>query len=46
MADLTVTERLALSFPISLMFALGIFPQLVLGIINSTVMRLVQQVRY
>jgi len=33
-------------FPICLMFALGLFPQLVLGIINSTVMRLVQQVRY
>ncbi|MBS1822965.1 MAG: NADH-quinone oxidoreductase subunit M [Acidobacteria bacterium] len=46
MPDLTVAERLALLPPIGLMFALGIFPQLVLGIINSTVIRLVQQVRY
>jgi NADH-quinone oxidoreductase subunit M len=44
--DLTITERLALLPPISLMFALGLFPQLVLGIINGTVMKLVQQVRY
>ncbi|HEV2577362.1 MAG TPA: NADH-quinone oxidoreductase subunit M [Acidobacteriaceae bacterium] len=46
MPDLTVTERLALFSPIALMFALGVFPQLILGIINSTVMTLVQQVRY
>ena len=46
MPDLTVTERLALLSPIGLMFALGLFPQLILGIINSTVMTLVQQVRY
>jgi NADH-quinone oxidoreductase subunit M len=46
MPDLTVTERLALLSPIGLMFALGVFPQLILGILNSTVMRLVQQVRY
>jgi NADH-quinone oxidoreductase subunit M len=46
MPDLTVTERLALLSPIGLMFALGVFPQLFLGIINSTVMTLVQQVRY
>ena len=46
MPDLTVAERLALLPPIALMFVLGLFPQLILGIINSTVMRLVQQVRY
>ena len=46
MPDLTITERLALLLPIGLMFALGVFPQLILGIINSTVMTLVQQVRY
>jgi len=44
--DLTIAERFALLPPISLMFALGLFPQLVLGFINSTVMKLVQQVRY
>jgi NADH-quinone oxidoreductase subunit M len=46
MPDLTLTERLALFSPIALMFAIGLYPQLILGIINSTVMRLVQQVRY
>ncbi|HEX5283879.1 MAG TPA: NADH-quinone oxidoreductase subunit M [Bryocella sp.] len=46
MPDLAVTERLALLSPIALMFALGIFPQLILGVINSTVIRLVQQVRF
>jgi NADH-quinone oxidoreductase subunit M len=46
MPDLTVTERVALFFPIALMFAIGVFPQLVLGIFNSTVITLVQQVRY
>lgn len=46
MPDLTAADRLALVSPIVLMFALGLFPQLILGIINSTVMRLVQQVRY
>ena len=37
MPDLTVGERLALLPPIALMFVLGIYPQLVLGVINSTV---------
>ncbi|MBS1801491.1 MAG: NADH-quinone oxidoreductase subunit M [Acidobacteria bacterium] len=46
MADLTTAERLALLPPIGLMFALGLFPQLILGILNSTVVRLVQQMRY
>jgi hypothetical protein len=27
--------------PIALMFVLGLFPQLVLGVINATVMRMV-----
>ncbi len=46
MADLTVAERLGLLPPISLMFVLGLFPQLILGIFNSTVIRLVQEMRY
>lgn len=46
MPDLTVRERLALLSPLGLMFVLGIFPQLILNVINSTVMTLVQQVRY
>ncbi len=44
--DLTLGERLALLAPIALMFVLGLYPQLVLGIINSTAMKMVQQLRY
>ena len=34
--DLTIGERLALLPPIAIMFVLGIYPELALGIINST----------
>jgi len=44
--DLTLIERLALAPPIAIMFVLGLDPQLVLGVINSTVMQMVQQLRY
>ncbi len=44
--DLTAGERLALASPIALMFVLGLFPQLVLGTINSTVMQLVQHLKF
>ncbi len=44
--DLTISEQLALLPPIAIMFALGIYPQLILGVINSTAMRIAQQVRY
>jgi NADH-quinone oxidoreductase subunit M len=43
--DLTIEERLALLPPIAIMFILGIYPQLVLGVINSTAMKFVQQLR-
>ena len=43
--DLTLGERLALLPPIVLMFALGLYPQLVLGVINNTVLQMVQQLR-
>ena len=46
MADLTTGERLALAFPIALMFVLGFYPQLILGITNSTTMQMVQQLRF
>jgi NADH-quinone oxidoreductase subunit M len=45
LADLTVAERLALLPPIALMFAVGIYPQFVLGVINDTVAKLSQQLR-
>ncbi len=44
--DLTIGERLALLSPIAVMFALGLYPQLVLGVINSTAMKIVQQLKY
>jgi NADH-quinone oxidoreductase subunit M len=44
--DLTMGERLSLLPPIAIMFVLGIYPQLVLGIINNTAMKITQQLRY
>jgi NADH-quinone oxidoreductase subunit M len=44
--DLSIGERLALLPPIALMFVLGIYPQLVLGFISSTVVKMAQQLSY
>jgi NADH-quinone oxidoreductase subunit M len=44
--DLTVGERLALAPAIGLMFALGLYPQLILGTINNTVIQMVQQLKF
>jgi NADH-quinone oxidoreductase subunit M len=44
--DLTLRERAMLAVPIALMFVLGIYPQLVLGVINSTVVRMVEQLKF
>ncbi len=44
--DLTLNERALVVMPIALMFALGLCPQLVLGVINSTVVRLVEQLKF
>ena len=41
--DLTLRERALLAAPIAMMFVLGLWPQLVLGIINPTVGRMVEQ---
>jgi NADH-quinone oxidoreductase subunit M len=41
--DLTLVERALVAIPIALMFVLGLWPQLVLGVINSTVVRMVGQ---
>ena len=46
MPDLSVGERLAIAPAIALMFALGLYPQLVLGAINSTALQMVQQLRF
>jgi len=44
--DLTTTERFMLAPAIALMFALGLYPQLVLGVVNSTVIQMVQQLKF
>ena len=46
MPDLTMGERFAMLPVIALMFVLGMYPQLVLGVINSTAMEMVQQLRF
>jgi NADH-quinone oxidoreductase subunit M len=42
-SDLTTTERCSLALPITLMFAIGLFPQLVLSHISGAVVEIVQQ---
>ena len=44
--DLTTGERLSLAPAIGLMFVLGLYPQLILGVVNSTVMQMVQQLKF
>jgi len=44
--DLSTGERLALMPPLALMFVLGLNPQIVLGVINSTAMKIMEQVRF
>ena len=44
--DLTLAERALVTMPIALMFVLGLWPQLVLGVINSTVVRMVEQLKF
>jgi NADH-quinone oxidoreductase subunit M len=44
--DLTLSERLIVLPAIALMFVLGIYPQLVLGAVNATVVQLVAQLRF
>jgi NADH-quinone oxidoreductase subunit M len=43
MPDLTLRERIAVLPALALMFVLGIYPQLVLGVINSTVVQMVKE---
>ena len=44
-ADLTTAERLTVAPTIALMFVLGIFPQLLIGVINPTVLRMMEQLK-
>jgi NADH-quinone oxidoreductase subunit M len=43
--DLTFTERVLVLPAIALMFLLGIYPQLVLGVINSTAVQIISKLR-
>jgi NADH-quinone oxidoreductase subunit M len=45
MPDLTTAERLTLAPFIALMFALGLYPQLILGVVNTTAVHIVQSLR-
>jgi NADH-quinone oxidoreductase subunit M len=44
--DLTTRERVMLAVPIALMFVLGVYPQLLLGVINHTVTEMVKQLPF
>ena len=44
--DLTLAERCMLAPAIVLMFVVGLYPQLISGMLQGTVMQLVGQVRY
>jgi NADH-quinone oxidoreductase subunit M len=44
--DLTTCERLALAPAIGLMFAIGLYPQLILGVINSTAIQMVNHLKF
>ena len=41
--DLTLRERVILGVPVALMFVLGVYPQLLLGFLNNTVLEMVKQ---
>jgi NADH-quinone oxidoreductase subunit M len=44
--DLTVAERALVALPIALMFVLGLYPQIILGVTNNTVIQMVRQLRF
>ena len=46
MPDLTLSARALVAIPIALMFVLGIWPQLMLGVIDATVVKMVQQLTF
>lgn len=46
MPDLTSAETWALAPAIALMFILGLFPQLIVGLMNGTTIHLVQQLKF
>ena len=45
-ADLSTRERIALFPALALMFAIGIYPQFVIGVINSTAVTMLNGLRF
>ena len=45
-ADLTLAERLTVAPAIALMFVLGIFPQILIGVINPTILAMLQRFNF
>lgn len=46
LSDLTTGERVMMAIPVAIMFLLGIYPQLLLGVFNQTVVDLVRQLNF
>jgi NADH-quinone oxidoreductase subunit M len=44
--DLTLRERALLAVPIAVMFAIGLYPQLLLTVTNETVLRMVERLKF
>ena len=44
--DLTLAERALVAIPLALMLVLGLWPQLVLGVVSATVVRMVEQLKF
>lgn len=44
--DLTLRERVLVGIPIALMFVLGLYPRLVLDVMNSTAVRMMEQLKF
>ncbi len=44
--DLTLRERVLVGIPIALMFVLGLWPRVVLDVVNSTAVRMVEQLKF
>lgn len=44
--DLTLRERVLVGVPIALMFLFGLYPRFVLDVINSTAVRMVEQLKF
>jgi len=45
-ADLSTRERIVLAPALALMFAIGIYPQFVIGVINSTALTMLSELRF